>query len=190
MEFSRVSQSRDGALTLVLDPVHGASIIASWALSRRNDLDSILEDLRLRAGTSRSNIGYVNGQQHQARFPECADVVRSWATAQRLDGVVWTDLPSNFEEKAGRPFSVQAALAHLDSLSEKGKTQASSTFATRPNSSRRLFAQFLQTSDHRFFGFGARALPTPVSNFSALGASSSTATIPLPSFVVSPSYSG
>jgi hypothetical protein len=51
IEFSRISQTRDDALTLVLDSAHGASVVVAWPLSTRNGLAPVIEDLRLREGT-------------------------------------------------------------------------------------------------------------------------------------------
>ena len=45
IEFSRVSQSRGGALTLVIDPEHGAECRTSYAISSRRRLDDVVCDL-------------------------------------------------------------------------------------------------------------------------------------------------
>lgn len=46
--------------------------------------------------------------------------------AKKLDAVVWTDLPANFAEKSHpkAPFSIPAALAHLQKLSPEAKSLA------------------------------------------------------------------
>jgi hypothetical protein len=59
-------------------------------------------------------------QQH----PHACDSIKAWAQAQRLDAAVWTALPSNFEEVAQRPFSVEAAILHLKALTEPAKSRA------------------------------------------------------------------
>jgi hypothetical protein len=42
--------------------------------------------------------------------------IRDWARATGFDAVVWTDLPSNFEEEIGASFSVERAEQYLKSL--------------------------------------------------------------------------
>ena len=46
LEFSRVSSSRLGALTLVIDPQHGSETTVAWCLSKRKDADDAVADLR------------------------------------------------------------------------------------------------------------------------------------------------
>jgi hypothetical protein len=96
VEFSRISASRDGALTLVIDTEHGSPVTSAWCLSRRTDFESVIEDFRVREGTSRRKIGYVRGNDRHGRDPEVLEVVQAWADARKLDGVVWIDLESNF----------------------------------------------------------------------------------------------
>jgi len=137
VEFSRISQSRHGALTLVLDPEHGPAIEVAWTLSKRDELGSAIEDLQKREGTTRAKIGYVHGREQQARLPNIANTIRTWSAAHNFDGVVWTDLDSNFETKKAQVFSVQNARAHLDGLSEQAKAAARLYIRSAP--------QFIQT---------------------------------------------
>src|SRR5262249_49981270 len=124
VEFSRVSKTRHGALTLVLDPIHGAPVTTAWTLSKRTDIDQAVSDLQSREGTSRDRIGFVHGHDQKARAPATADVIGQWAATRGVHGVVRTDLPSNFEEKTRRPFSIEAARVYLEHLSESGKAEA------------------------------------------------------------------
>jgi hypothetical protein len=48
LEFSRMSGSRSGALTLVIDPEHGHPCRVQYALSRRTGAGDVIGDLRLR----------------------------------------------------------------------------------------------------------------------------------------------
>jgi len=48
----------------------------------------------------------------------------AWAATNAIDVVVWTDLQSNFQKTCGKPFTVEAALAHLHTLGEKEKSGA------------------------------------------------------------------
>ncbi len=128
IEFSRISDN--GRLTLVIDERHGADVPTRFALSPCTNLDSAIADLRTREGTSSGRIGYVNLVRNTEReyarqqHPHACDAIKAWAQAQRLDAVVWTALPSNFEEVAHRPFSVEAAVLYLKALVEPAKSRA------------------------------------------------------------------
>lgn len=127
LEFSRISSSRLGALTLVIDPEHGSMTTVAWCLSKRNDpLDAIC-DLRCREGTTVQNIGRVflgNMRRNHSFNKDSRQAVVSWARAKQLDVVVWTDLQSNFSDKKGTPFSIQASLSYLRTLSPEAKSKA------------------------------------------------------------------
>ena len=128
LEFSRVSRSRNGALTLVIDPVNGSDCPVSFAISSRRDLDDVICDLRSREGTVLRRIGFIDrisGAQRANVHPPVADMIRIWAEERDLSSVVWTDLPSNFQEKVNYPFSVESAERYLrESLEEKGAKKA------------------------------------------------------------------
>jgi hypothetical protein len=124
IEFSRISRTRGGALTLVIDSENGSPIRTAWCLSRRTTLADAIEDLRERESTDSRGVGYVHGTQQQARDPKILKTVQEWTVAHKLDGAVWTDLASNFQEKTGRPFSIEAARKHLLGLPDAGKAQA------------------------------------------------------------------
>ena len=132
IEFSRISRSgeRAGCLTLVIDEQHGADVPTRFAISPRTNLDDAIADLRTREGTSSDRIGYVNLVRNTERayarqhHPHACDTIKAWAQAQRLDAVVWTALPSTFEEVARHPFSVEAAIQQLNGLGEPAKSHA------------------------------------------------------------------
>jgi hypothetical protein len=126
IEFSRISSTRGGALTLVIDPDHGSICRVFYALSTRGDPQDAICDLRSREGTTRKNIGYyfAEGSAVQGRDSATVDAVRSWAQANHIDVVVWTDLRSNFSKETGKPFSVAAAVAHIQSLGAEAKAAA------------------------------------------------------------------
>ncbi len=70
MEFSRVS--RDGRLTLVIDPEHGEVVPTLFVLSPRTDIEDAIADLRTREGTNSANIGFLNLERntHRNRVPQ------------------------------------------------------------------------------------------------------------------------
>jgi hypothetical protein len=67
LEFSRVSSSRMGALTLVIDPQYGAVNRTYSTISAQQELEAAIQDLSKREGTTRERIGYVNCKSGQSR---------------------------------------------------------------------------------------------------------------------------
>jgi hypothetical protein len=134
LELSRVSQrSRPGVLTLVIDPVHGATCRTWYCLSKRIEPNDAFEDLSIREGISEQRHGRVPASIGRffrgksgptvCRDPESGRSIQTWADSKGIDVVTWTDLRSNFEHVTGRPFSISAALAHLDSLAPELRSE-------------------------------------------------------------------
>jgi hypothetical protein len=123
LEFSRVSSSRLGALTLVIDNDHGVTNTVAWCLSKRKDPQDAIADLRCREGTTLGNIKNLSLSQ---TLPEDGILrgIAAWAKDQGLDVVIWTALASNFAKELKQPFSVQAAIAYLKRLPPAGKSKA------------------------------------------------------------------
>jgi len=135
LEFSRVSNSRLGALTLVVDPQNGSPTTVAWCLSRRKDPDDAIADLRCREGCSIRHIARLPLPTLPTALPEyegAAEVV-AWAAAQKLDVVVWTALTSNFETEVKKPFSTGEAIAYLKRLSAPAKVKAAEYFWRAPD---------------------------------------------------------
>lgn len=134
IEFSRISSSRGGALTLVIDPENGVPVPVAWCLSRRQNIREAVEDLREREKTTPKHIGTIlTHEPIQCRDGETGQIILSWATERELAGVVWTDLPSNFSMLTGEPFSVTAAMRYLKSLSSEPKIKAIEYFQRAPS---------------------------------------------------------
>lgn len=142
IEFSRVSQTRNGALTLVLDSKDGVSCQVAYAFSKRNNPDDAICDVRCREGTTLNNVGFyfADNSRKQAREEQVLKTIQDWASGRKLDVVIWTDLESNFqkESRCGKSFSIETALCHIQALDDKGKTMAaeyvrcSPTFVNTP----------------------------------------------------------
>ena len=127
LEFSRISESRLGALTLVIEPEHGSPTTVAWCLTKRNNSEDAICDLRCREGTTLNHIGRVfldGGEGGQSHEQESREAIANWAKPKRLDVVVWTDLQSNFQKKKNKPFSVQEGLEYLKTLPPEGKVKA------------------------------------------------------------------
>jgi len=120
IEFSRVS--KDGRLTLVIDPVHGEKVKTYYAQSSRSDLGDAVADLRDREGTVRKRIGFVdilNCSNSKKEFSDQIDVfetVSKWCKQKEYDAAVWTALSSQFREQTNLDFSVENAINHLKRL--------------------------------------------------------------------------
>lgn len=128
IEFSRVSQTRNDALTLVLDTNNGTSCQVAYALSKRKNPDDAVCDVRSREGTTLKNVGFcfADNSRNQAREIEILKTIQDWASKMKIDVVIWTDLQSNFQQKSRskKPFSIEAALCHIQALDSSGKAMA------------------------------------------------------------------
>jgi hypothetical protein len=128
IEFSRVS--KDGRLTLVVDPDNGEEVKTYFAQSKRSDLGDAIADLRDREGTIRKRIGFVdliNSIDSKAEFSDQVDVfskINDWCRSQSFDAAVWTALPSQFEEQTKQAFSVDNAITYLKGLPKSARENA------------------------------------------------------------------
>ncbi|MEI8044572.1 MAG: hypothetical protein WCL11_24390, partial [Verrucomicrobiota bacterium] len=111
IEFSR--KSRDGRLTLVIDPASGEPVPTRYIRSRFENLNDAIGNLREREGNPhRGRIGYVNLVAHTERVwarqnqPSACDTITAWAQANDWQAVIWTALLSTFEEEQRQPFTV------------------------------------------------------------------------------------
>lgn len=122
IEFSRISESRGGALTLVLDNKHGAATQVAYCLSKRDQISEAVADLVKRERTSSKQIGFVHASGRARHRNEIVgNTIAEWRATTSFEGVVWTDLASNFEEKTGQSFSVDAAVQYVENLGEDGR---------------------------------------------------------------------
>jgi len=129
IEFSRVSRTRNGTLTLVIDAKNGKECQVAYALSKRKNADDAICDVRSREGTILKNIGFyfADSSRKQARDEESLRTIQDWALVKKIDVVIWADLENNFQEKSKckKPFSIEAALCHIQALNNEGKAKAS-----------------------------------------------------------------
>jgi len=128
IEFSRVSSSRLGALTLVIDDQCGSPTTVAWCLSKRQSIEDGICDLRSREGSTVENVGRIRlDEQHSLPMspPAARNSIIVWARDKKLDAVIWTALRSNFANAAKQPsISADAAIAYVKTLSAAGKAQA------------------------------------------------------------------
>jgi len=118
IEFSRISSSRKGALTLVIDPINGVDVKVRYAIAKSPSLEENIELLKKREGTTLKNIGFVNliNNEFKSYHPQIAQKIKNWAEKNNFDGVVWTDLKSNYDKKTGKIFEAKEAFEYLKTL--------------------------------------------------------------------------
>lgn len=115
LQFSRISISREGALTLVIDLDNGASCMVAWALSKRTSVKEAIDDMHNREGGDLSSIKSLRIGGSSGRLKSTEAAISSWAKVLGLDYVVWTGLKSNFLARTGVPFSEDEAIKYLKS---------------------------------------------------------------------------
>jgi hypothetical protein len=154
LEFSRISRSRNGALTLVIDPDNGALSPVAYCLFQGFPRNAMAH-LRRREATTLLNIGYVSLNSASGRFQSSGrdtatiETIRHWAEAKRdevkgLRAVIWTDLPSNFEQRQGHPFSIEAAADYLQTLEGAGAAEAMDYISRTPRFIKTPLKTFLE----------------------------------------------
>ena len=104
------------------------------APSTFGDLNAALENLWTREGSgseafpryvrSHGRVGWIDAasgthsEKAWERHPQAVAAIKVWAQANGFDAAIWTALATNFHEldKAGVPFSVEAAIRHLEAF--------------------------------------------------------------------------
>lgn len=126
LEFSRVSESRDRALTLVIDSENGQFCQVQWRLSKRKLLEDAIADLRCREGTNNAGVTHskINPNDESNGDEGFLGIIKAWARDRDVEAVVWTALKSNFKERVGKDFSVEEAVKYLQVLPVEGKVKA------------------------------------------------------------------
>jgi hypothetical protein len=133
LEFSRVSHKGEiqDCLSLVIDAAHGSLCPVSFAESRLTNLTCAIDELAERERvTYRTSIGYVNLKRDTVNpvaekwYADHCENIKNWARSQGIEGVIWTNLKANFEEKLGVPFTPSAALNYINRLPEDRRAKA------------------------------------------------------------------
>jgi hypothetical protein len=137
LEFSRVSSSRAGALTLVIDPQYGVATPTYFAVSDQQELEAAIENLRKREGTTQEHIGYIDfksGRSQSSILSTAPETIGHWLEQHYLDAAIWTDLSSNFADESKAqfsdindptmPFTIKNAQHYLHRLKPAGAAKA------------------------------------------------------------------
>ena len=147
IEFARIS--KDERLTLVLFP--GAKKVqVLWAMMAPDNLEEGINNLREVEGipaSSTDRIGFVNllsGEQRSGVVADIADEIRRWAYMKKVDAVIWTDLPSKFEEKTGVEFTEENVISYLNNLPDGSKEKAEEYIRKAPEQIRTKFRSAIE----------------------------------------------
>jgi hypothetical protein len=121
VEFLRKSdkrRTRNGRITLVLHR-SAAAVPSLWAIMNCPDLQSAIEALRVREGTSIENIkSWTKG-----RSPANIVGLPTWARERKIDAVIWTALGPEFDGKT-RKRSEKQIVSYLAGLTGDDRARA------------------------------------------------------------------
>lgn len=132
IEFARIST--DGRLSLVLYP-DVEDVKTLWAYSSYTNLNKARENLRQRECTRWEKIGFISIPDDSRQchtVPQVLHRIRSWAKEKGIDGVIWTDLPSNFKEKTRMDFNEDNVIKYLRNLTGKILKEAENYIRSAP----------------------------------------------------------
>lgn len=121
LNFSRISDSGHGRLTLVIDKT-GEMNNVYYARTSFSNLNTAIQKLKTREKTSNKNIGFINIASDTFRTSlldnkKIQELV-SFAKKNKIDGLVWTEISPNFEEVFGKPYSKENAIEYIESKHE------------------------------------------------------------------------
>jgi hypothetical protein len=115
LNFSRISDNGKGRLTLVIDNINGVSNPIYYAIAKTANLNTAIENLKIREGTIPKYIGYINLKNENSRYSDRLtqtdiEKLKLFALKNKIDAIVWTDLYPNFKN-----FSTNNALKYIES---------------------------------------------------------------------------
>jgi len=153
IEFARVSN--DKRLTLVLFPTAKKTPVL-WAMMAPDNLDDAIRNLTEVEGipaSTKDRIGYVNlqsGEQRSSVVVGIGDEIRRWACMKKLDAVIWTDLPPNFQESTKVEFTEETVISYLGNLPNDSKKRAEEYIRRTPPQIRTRFRSAIEKTLGRF----------------------------------------
>ena len=121
LNFSRISDSGQGRLTLVIDKT-GEMNNVYYARTSFSNLNNAIHKLKTREKTSNKNIGFINIASDTFRTSLLDDKkiqeLVSFAKKNKIDALIWTEIPPNFNEVFGKPYSKENAIEYIESKHE------------------------------------------------------------------------
>ena len=114
INFSRISDNGKGRLTIVIDNKDGIFNPIYFAITKTTNLNTAIENLKIREKTITKYIGYINLKNDSSRYSERlteSDIksFKNFAIKHNIDAIVWTDLFPNFKN-----FSTENALKYIE----------------------------------------------------------------------------
>ena len=121
LNFSRISDSGHGRLTLVIDET-GEMNNVYYARTSFSNLNTAIQKLKMREKTLNKNIGFINIASDTFRTSlldnkKIQDLV-NFAKKNKIDGLIWTEISPNFDEVFGKPYSKENAIEYIESKHE------------------------------------------------------------------------
>ena len=121
LNFSRISDSGNGRLTLVIDKTGEMNNIY-YAKTAFSNLNTAIQKLKMREKTSNKNIAFINIASDTFRTSQLDDKkiqeLVSFAKKNKIDGLIWTEISPNFDEVFGKPYSKENAIEYIESKHE------------------------------------------------------------------------
>ena len=118
LNFSRISDSGNGRLTLVIDET-GEMNNVYYAKTSFSNLNIAINKLKSREKTSNKNIGFINITTNTVRTSLFDDKkireLTEFAKKNKIDGLIWTEITPNFNEIFGKPYSKENAIEYIKS---------------------------------------------------------------------------
>ena len=118
LNFSRISDSGQGRLTLVIDKT-GEMNNVYYAKTAFSNLNTAIQKLKTREKTSNKNIGFINIASDTFRTSLLDDKkileLINFAKKNKIDGLIWTEISPNFNEVFGKPYSKENAIEYIES---------------------------------------------------------------------------
>ena len=131
VEFSRIS--KNGRLTLCIDERNGFLNKCWYAISKHDDLDTAIKELRVREKIKEEfayTVGYidvknshVNSHSWECRRNTC-HAIAAWAEKHEIDAVIWSDLNVRFWDAIQIPFTPYNAMTYVNGLNRETKKLA------------------------------------------------------------------
>ena len=141
-------QSQNGRLTLVIE-TSAPKLMVLWAKMQTNDIAVAKENLRQREGKTKSKyIGvWTKGNESPENIPNLAN----WAKQISASAVIWTALPSKFDDEDYRKPTIEEAISYLEQLEAHKKSLAEEYVRKTP----RQISTIYRTNFEEHFGWVA-----------------------------------
>ncbi len=110
VEFTR--QSKDNRITLVLEK-NALPVRSLWAIMNCTELADARTALQQR---ERCKLIDARTWSKGQPLPNLIHALETWATSCGIDAVIWTGLPSKFNDEVGYAPTIEQVLEHLNSL--------------------------------------------------------------------------